>query len=76
MKEMTNYQLKVLAQQKFEQGMGISIPTTKITLLEADTDGSYVFFKVGNCTYSYSRLNNALAVYPNIEGKDGMVIKF
>lgn len=76
MKAMTNYQLKVLAQQMFEKGMGISIPTTKISLLEADTDGSYVFFAVGNCTYAYSRLNNSLAVYPNMEGRDGMVIKF
>lgn len=74
MKEMTNYQLKVLATQLFEKAMSVKIPTTKVQLLEASTDGSYVFFAVGNNSYAYSKLNNILAVYPNLDGRDGMVI--
>lgn len=72
---MTDFQLKKEAARLFEKAMGIHISTTKIVLLEANTDGSYIFFAVGNCSYAYYRLHNTFAVYPNREGRDGMRIE-
>ena len=69
---MTNMQIKKLAHELFEKYTGIKTTLKSITLLEADMDGSYVFFAVGKMSFAWYKLTNTFAAYPNMNGTDGM----
>jgi hypothetical protein len=69
---MTNMQIKKLAHELFEKYTGIKTTIKSITLLEADVDGSYIFFAVGKMSFAYYRNINSFVAYPNMDGTDGM----
>ena len=69
---MTNTQIKKLAHELFEKYTGIKTTLKSITLLEADMDGSYVFFAVGKMSFAWYKIGNTFAAYPNMNGTVGM----
>ena len=53
----------------------MNVKVKDIVLLEAQGDGSYIFFAVGNSPVSYmyrTALYNSFCVYPNWQGIHGM----
>lgn len=69
---MTNTQIKKLAHELFEKYTGIKTTLKSITLLEADMDGSYVFFAVGKMSFAWYKNIKTFVAYPNTNGTDGM----
>lgn len=72
---MTNAQIKEKAQKLFIEYTGIKTGLKNIRLLEADMDGTYIFFSVGNLSFAWYQLHNSFCAYPNIKGIDGMKIE-
>ena len=75
-RELTNRELQKLALTKFIKFTGIKVSLKDIVMLEADTDGKYLFFKVGKLAFSYySRLGeDEFVAYPDERGIEGMTI--
>lgn len=75
-RELTNRELQKLALTKFIKFTGIKVSLKDIVMLEADTDGKYLFFKVGKLAFSYySRLgDDEFVAYPDERGVEGMTI--
>lgn len=71
---MTNAQIKNKAYELFTKYTGIDVAKKSIVLLEADMDGSYIFFKVGKLSFVWSSLHNTFWAYPDARGFDGMKI--
>ena len=72
--KMTNAQIKDRAHVLFTKHTGIKVAKKSIVLLEADTDGSYIFFRVGKLSFAWYSLLNAFCAYPDVRGIDGMKI--
>lgn len=72
--KMTNAQIKNKAHELFTEYTGIKVAKNSIVLLEADMDGSYIFFKVGKLSFAWYSLHNTFCAYPDARGIDGMKI--
>lgn len=72
---MTNTEIRKKAHELFTEYTGIKTGLKNIVLLEADMDGSYIFFKVGKLAFAWYQLHNTFAAYPNEKGIDGMRIE-
>ena len=72
---MTNAAIKDKAHKLFMEYTGIKIAKKNIVLLEADMDGSYIFFRVGKLSFAWYQLHNSFCAYPNEKGIDGMKIE-
>ena len=75
-KQLTNRELQKLSLEKFIQYTGIKVSLKDIVMLEADTDGNYLFFRVGKLAFAYyHRLgDDEFVAYPDDRGRDGMII--
>ena len=71
---MSNAAIKAKAHELFKEYTGIHVGRNRIVLLEADGDGSYIFFRVGKLSFAWYQLYNSFCAYPNIKGIDGMKI--
>ena len=74
--QLSNRELQKLSYDIFTKYTGIKVRPSDIVMLEADTDGKYLFFRVGKLTFAYmNRLGqDSLAAYPDDRGVDGMII--
>lgn len=72
---MSNTAIKKKAHELFTEYTGIKTALKNIILLEADIDGSYIFFKVGKIAFAWYQLHNTFAAYPNEKGIDGMLLE-
>ena len=75
-KQLTNRELQKLSLEMFIKYTGIKVGLKDIVMLEADTDGSYLFFRVGKLAFVYyHRLgDDEFVAYPDDRGRDGMTI--
>ena len=72
--KMTNAQIKDKAHELFTEYTGIKVAKKSVVLLEADMDGSYIFFRVGKLSFAWYSLHNTFCAYPDARGIDGMKI--
>lgn len=74
---LTNYQLQKAASEAVQKYMGLKVMVKQITLLEANMDGSYIMFAIGNSKPCYElcrSLWTTFWIYPTWEGKNGCII--
>lgn len=60
---MTNAQIKNKAHELFTEYTGIKVAKKSIVLLEADMNGSYIFFRVGKLSFAWNSLLNTFCAY-------------
>jgi hypothetical protein len=75
-RQLTNRELQKLSLEKFIKYTGIKVGLKDIVMLEADTDGKYLFFQVGKLAFAYYNRfgDDEFVAYPDSRGRDGMTI--
>lgn len=76
---MTNDQMRIEATKALMLYMSVNVPAEDITLLEANMDGTYIYFAIRGAKPAYA-LNrsggrSSFRIYPSFNSYDGLILE-